>query len=46
MEPTFMMLGEAAGIAASISIESKSSVQAVSYSSLRQRLVKGGLRLD
>jgi hypothetical protein len=46
MEPTFMMLGEAAGIAASISIESKSSVQAVAYESLRQRLVKGGLRLD
>ena len=46
MEPTFMMLGEAAGVAASLSIESKSSVQAVSYSSLRPRLMKAGLRLE
>jgi hypothetical protein len=46
MEPTFMMLGEAAGIAAALSIESKSSVQAVSYPELRQRLVKVGLRLE
>ena len=46
MEPTFMMLGEATGIAASLSIESKSSVQTVSYPKLRQRLVKAGLRVD
>jgi len=46
MEPTFMMLGEAAGIAASLSVESKSSVQAVSYASLRPRLRKAGLRLE
>lgn len=46
MEPTFMMLGEAAGIAASLSVESKSSVQAVSYATLRQRLVTAGLRLE
>jgi hypothetical protein len=46
MEPTFMMLGEAAGVAASLSIESKSSVQAVSYPVLRQHLVKAGLRLE
>ena len=46
MEPTFMMLGEAAGIAASLSIESKNSVQTVSYSELRQRLVKAGVRLE
>ena len=46
MEPTFMMLGEAAGIAASLSVESKSSVQAVSYAALRSRLVKAGLRLE
>jgi hypothetical protein len=46
MEPTFMMLGEAAGIAASLSVESKSSVQAVTYAALRSHLVKAGLRLD
>jgi FAD dependent oxidoreductase len=46
MEPTFMMLGEAAGIGAALSLESKSSVQAVSYPSLRRRLVEAGLRLD
>ena len=46
MEPTFMMLGEAAGIAASLSVELKSSVQAVSYPNLRRRLVDAGLRLE
>jgi hypothetical protein len=46
MEPTFMMLGEAAGIAASLSVESKGSVQSVSYSTLRRRLVEAGLRLE
>jgi hypothetical protein len=45
MEPTFMMLGEAAGIAASLSVEGKSSVQAVSYPNLHRRLVDAGLRL-
>ncbi len=45
MEPTFMMLGEAAGAAASLAVESKASVQAIDYSSLRRRLVDGGLRL-
>ena len=46
MEPTFMMLGEAAGIAAVLSMESKGSVQSVSYSNLRRRLVDAGLRLE
>ena len=41
-----MMLGEAAGIAASLSVESKSSVQAVSYQNLRRRLVDAGMRLE
>jgi len=45
MEPTFMMLGEAAGAAAALAVENKVSVQAVSYPSLRRRLVDGGLRL-
>ena len=46
MEPTFMMLGEAAGIAAALSMESKSSVQAVSYPTLRRQLLAAGLRVD
>jgi FAD dependent oxidoreductase len=46
MEPTFMMLGEAAGIAAALSVESKASVQSLNYPSLRRRLVDAGLRLD
>jgi FAD-dependent oxidoreductase family protein len=38
MEPTYMMMGQAAGAAAALAIESAQSVQAVSYSALRQRL--------
>jgi hypothetical protein len=45
MEPTFMMLGEAAGAAASLAVETSTSVQAVDYAALRRRLVDGGLRL-
>jgi hypothetical protein len=45
MEPTFMMLGEAAGAAAALAVESNTSVQAVSYASLRRRLADGGLRM-
>jgi hypothetical protein len=46
MEPTFMMLGEAAGAAAALSIASNVNVQAVSYEVLRRRLLDGGLRLS
>jgi hypothetical protein len=46
MEPTFMMLGEAAGIAAALSTEAKASVQSVAYSSLRRRLLDAGLKLE
>ena len=45
MEPTFMMLGEAAGVAAALAVESNVSVQAVTYDSLRRRLLAGGLRV-
>jgi hypothetical protein len=45
MEPTFMMLGEAAGTAAALSAVSNVSVQALDYTSLRQRLTGNGLRL-
>ena len=40
-----MMLGEAAGTAAALSVTSKVSVQALDYASVRQRLVGNGLRL-
>jgi hypothetical protein len=39
MEPVFMMLGHAAGAAASLSIEQKTTVQAVPYGPLRERLL-------
>ena len=45
MEPTFMMLGEAAGAAAALAVASNVSVQEVNYQSLRRRLVDGGLRV-
>ena len=45
MEPTFMMLGEAAGAAAALAVEAKVDVQAVSYDLLRRRLLAGGLRI-
>jgi hypothetical protein len=45
MEPTFMMLGEAAGAAAALAVEMKADVQSVSYARLRQRLSDAGLRV-
>lgn len=46
MEPTLMMLGEAAGMAAALSLEAGVSVQAVDYRRLRERLIRSGLRLS
>jgi hypothetical protein len=46
MEPTFMILGESAGIAAALAIESRISVQDVSYESLHERLLAVGQRLE
>ena len=45
VEPTLMMLGEAAGVAASIAIQNESSVQAVPYVELRRRLLSRGVKL-
>lgn len=45
MEPVFMVLGQSAGTAACLAIDSKSSVQSVSYKTLRARLVKDDIRL-
>jgi FAD dependent oxidoreductase len=42
MEPTFMILGEAAGTAAALAIETQESVQSVDYGMLRQRLLANG----
>jgi hypothetical protein len=41
MEPVFMMLGHAAGAAASIAVDQKVTVQNVPYPVLRQRLLDG-----
>jgi hypothetical protein len=45
MEPTFMILGESAGVAAALAVESGQSVQALDYATLRQRLLAAGQRL-
>lgn len=45
VEPTLMTLGEAAGVAASIALQNGSSVQAVPYGELRQRLLSRGMQL-
>src|SRR5204863_9464570 len=42
MEPVFMMLGHAAGAAASLAIDENAHVQDVSYVELRQRLSADG----
>lgn len=44
VEPTLMMLGEAAGLAASIAIQNGTSVQAVPYAELRQQLLSSGVK--
>jgi len=46
MEPVFMVLGESAATAASLAIDSRSSVQDVSYESLKPILLKNGQRLE
>ena len=46
MEPTFMILGESAGIAAALVAESGENVQDLSYDRLRVRLIAAGQILD
>lgn len=46
MEPVFMMLGQAAGDAAHLALEGKTSVQQVDVKRLRELLVKEGAVLD
>lgn len=46
MEPVFMILAQSAATAAGLAIDSGSSVQAVSYAALRERLSKDGQVLE
>ena len=45
MEPTFMILGQSAGIAAALAVESGQELQALDYATLRTRLRAAGQRL-
>ena len=45
MEPMFMILGEAAAVAADQAIEQNSSVQTIDVQRLQQRLLDRGARL-
>jgi hypothetical protein len=46
MEPVWMILGESAGVAASIAARESMSVQDGAYSKLRAKLLALGQRLD
>ena len=46
MEPVWMTLGEAAGIAASMTVKTDSSVQAVDYALLRSKLIARGVKVE
>lgn len=46
MEPVFMILGQSAGIAASMAIEEKIPVQDVNYEILKVKLLEAGQRLE
>jgi hypothetical protein len=46
MEPVYMMLGQAAGTAASLAIEGRTTAQAVDTAALRERLRADGAVLD
>ena len=46
MEPVFMVLGQSAAMAAGLAIERGSTVQAVDYETLKERLLKAGQVLD
>ena len=45
MEPVFMILGQSAGVAASIAIDDNVSVQDVEYGNLKKQLITAGQRL-
>lgn len=45
VEPTFMQLGQAAGLAASLAIDGQIAVQSVSISSLQAKLISSGINI-
>ncbi|MCS6894174.1 MAG: FAD-dependent oxidoreductase, partial [Deltaproteobacteria bacterium] len=45
MEPTYMIIGQSAGIAAAIAIRDNVAVQDIDYSKLKRRLIEVGQRL-
>ena len=45
MEPVFMILGQSAGTAAALAIESKQAVQDIPYAKLKELLLKQDQRL-
>jgi hypothetical protein len=42
MEPVFMILGQSAAVAACMAIDSKQAIQAISYPTLREKLIERG----
>ena len=46
MEPVFMVMGQSAATAAGLAIEGNTSVQAIDYGALKERLLAGGQMLD
>jgi hypothetical protein len=46
MEPVFMVLGQSAATAAGLAIESGTTVQAIDYGALKERLLANGQMLD
>ncbi len=46
MEPQFMIMGEAAGIAAAISIEEENKVQNINYKTLKEKLINNAAVLE
>lgn len=46
MEPVFMVMGQSAATAAALAIDTKTSVQKVQYTTLRERLTKDGQVLE
>lgn len=46
MEPVFMILGQSAGIAASMAIDKKIAVQDVDYEKIKMKLLEAGQRLQ
>ncbi len=46
MEPVWMTLGEAAGVAAAMALKADLAVQRVDYAKLRARLIELGVKLD